>query len=189
MGRTRRVLGLATLVALGVPPLAAAIVRSRFEASAEDDDDLRIAAIFENRQARSTADALQRGEAIAWYAGLDLDLREATLADDGAWMRVVALYGGARLVVPSDWDVRVRPIAVFGGVDARTEPPAGPAPRLIVDAIAVFGAIQVTDRPDEDDVLLESPFTEAAFARAEAEAELEAAGAAGEPVEEGTPGT
>jgi hypothetical protein len=159
MGRTRKLLGLTVLGAVALPPLAAAIVRSRYQVSAEDSDDLRVASFFEGRQARVTSSALRRAEAIAWYGALDLDLRGADLDPAGARLRVVALFAGARVIVPTGWDVRVRPVGIMGGVYGWTEPPTGPAPRLTVDAIAVFSGIEVTDRPTEDepDVMLEPP--------------------------------
>jgi hypothetical protein len=189
MGRTRRLLALTAFGAIAVPPLVAAFVRSRYEVTAADDDELRVAAIFEGGQVRVASGALRRAEALAWYGALDLDLRDASLDPEGARLHLVALFSGARVIVPAGWDVRVRPVGVFGGIDARVEPPLGPAPRLTVDAIAVFAGIQVTDRPieDEPDVLIAAPASidsgsappkgtaDAAFARAEAEARLEAA--------------
>ncbi len=181
MGRTRRLLALTALGAVVVPPLAAAVVRSRYQVSAEDDDDLRAASIFEGGRVAATSAALRRGEAIAWYGALDLDLRGARLDPAGARLRVVALFAGARVIVPAGWDVRVRPVSIMGGVYGWTEPPTRPAPRLTVEAIAVFSGIEVTDRAieDEPDILLERPAAgEAAmaeFERAEAEARREAA--------------
>lgn len=189
MGRTRKLLALTTLAAIGVPPLAAAIVRSRFEDSAEDDDDLRVASIFDGRRIRAASPALRHGEALAWYSSLDLDLRGASLDRGGARLRVVALFAGARVIVPAGWDVRVRPVGVFGGVDARLDPPLVAGPQLIIDAIAVFAGIQVTDRPTDDEpgTSLGSADGRAAtpgatsdpaaieFERAEAEARREAA--------------
>lgn len=175
MGRTRKLLGLAAIGALVVPPLAAALARTRFLPTGEDEDDLRVAAIFDGTAARATSIALRRGTAVAWYGGLGLDLREATLDPAGARLRVVALFGAARVIVPRGWDVDVRRIALFGAVDTQVEEPGRPAPRLSIDALVAFGAVEITDRPDEDDVRIEAPPTDAAFARAEAEAELEAA--------------
>lgn len=217
MGRTRKLLALTTLAAVGLPPLAAAVVRSRFEETAEDDDDLRVASIFDGRRINAGSPAFRGGQALAWYGSLDLDLRGASLDPAGARLRVVALFAGARIIVPSGWDVRVRPIGVFGGVDARVDPPLVAGPQLIIDAIAVFAGVQVTDRPTDDggeprlqpppsgaDVAraaaaaAEPSATGAAdpatleFERAEAEARREAAeseaAAAGDPAGDGSPG-
>ncbi len=187
MGRTRKLLALTAAGAIALPPLAAAILRSRYEYSGEDDDDLRVAAIFEGSQVRATSRALRRGEALAWYGALDLDLRGASLDPAGARLRVVALFAGARVIVPAGWEVRVRPVAAFGGVDARVEPPLVPGPHLTIEAVAVFAGVRITDRPieDEPDVVLERPGVDAGrpsddpFARAEAAARLEATEAEG----------
>ncbi len=178
MGRTRKLLGLAVVGALVTPPLAAAIARSRLPAEVDEaSDELEAAAIFDGRRVHCTAPALRRGTAIAWYGGLDVDLREAALDPAGARLRVIALFGGARIVVPQGWRVEVNRVALFGGVDDETAG-SGSGPSLVVDAVAAFGGVTITDRAPVDegeaDIVLAGP-TEAGFARAEAEAELAAA--------------
>ena len=39
---------------------------------------------------------------LAWYGGIDADLRDATLAD-GATLTVTALFGGVSIRVPAEW--------------------------------------------------------------------------------------
>ena len=85
MGKTRRLLGLGALAALVGPPIAAAIRKQGArDVGDETSDDVRIGAYFEGREFESEASAFADGEFEAWYAGLDVDLREATLDPAGA---------------------------------------------------------------------------------------------------------
>lgn len=172
MGRTRKLIGLAALGALVLPPVGAAVAKQRFVPTAEDANDLRVGAIFDGTDARATSPALRRGDAVAWYGGLDLDLRDASLDPSGARLRIAAVFGSARVVVPAGWDVSVRPISVFGAVETDVRAETGSGPRLAIDALALFGGVEITDRADEDETVVprEDPLGEARFARAEAEA-------------------
>ncbi|HYM84924.1 MAG TPA: hypothetical protein VEY67_12320, partial [Candidatus Dormibacteraeota bacterium] len=140
MGRIPKLLA-AGAVGLAIPPLAALVARSRFEGTGEDADDLRLGVFFGSAEARSHARALRDAEAVAWYGALDLDLREARLDARGARLRVVALFAGARIVIPSGWDVVIRRVAVFGTVDAQLAGPSGEGPRLMVDVVAAFAGV------------------------------------------------
>jgi hypothetical protein len=185
----RRVIVLAALGALVIPPVVAAVARRNLVGEGdESSDELKLYAIFDGAQGASRATAFRGGDAIAWYGGLDLDLREAELDPGGAYLRAMAIFGGARIVVPEDWAVEVHGRPIMGGVTDDTDRTLGdgPGPRLVVDATAVFGGIEITTRGDLEDAI-ESVVEDAAFARAEVEAEVEAAGEAGGGDGDGTP--
>jgi hypothetical protein len=93
-----------------------------------------------------------------------LDLRNAAIAPGSeAVLDVLALMGGLDLIVPDDWVVDVRTVAVMGGVeDSRgrvnrrrqrdsggTSPPApdtspsGPPPRVVVRGLIMMGGLNI----------------------------------------------
>jgi hypothetical protein len=85
--------------------------------------------------------------------GVDLDLREATLAPEGATLDLSATWGGVNVVVPRAWKVVVEDRSVLGGVDARVTPPEelpDDAPRLGVSITARLGgvALKAADAAD-----------------------------------------
>ena len=105
---SRRLIGLAALGALFIPPLVAAVARRRLlDAGDELSSELDRYAIFDGVQLASRAAAFRGGETIAWYGSLDLDLREARLDPGGAHIRAMSIFGGTRIVVPEDWPVEV----------------------------------------------------------------------------------
>jgi hypothetical protein len=128
---------------------AAAITRRRLEDDAPPepgDNDLEVRAIFGGAEFSSQAPALRTVRAIAWFGGLELDLRGATVDPQGARLRLGSLYGGLDVVLPDDWQVTLRRIGVFGAVEGPVEPvAAAPAsgPIVEISAVAVFGGVSI----------------------------------------------
>jgi hypothetical protein len=150
MGTTRRILGSAAIVGLFGPMIAAALAKGRIPDDPDElADEMRLAAIYEARRYTSRASRFTGGSALGWYAGVDIDLREATLDPAGGHLDVKAIFGAVRVVVPDAWRVELRPLAFAGGIDDDTDGGAPGSPVLTVKALAAFGAIQVSTRPDE----------------------------------------
>jgi hypothetical protein len=172
----RRTLGLAALGALFIPPLVAAVARRRLvDAGDEQSSELDRYAIFDGVQLASRTPGFRGGETIAWYGSVDLDLREARLDPGGAHVRAMSIFGGTRIIVPEDWAVELHGKAFAGGVMNDTDRSLGdgPGPRLVVEATALFGAVEVTTRGDLEAVI-EQVVEGSDLARAEAEAVVEA---------------
>ena len=83
--------------------------------------------------------------------GVDLDLRQARLAPEGATVTATAVLGGVEILVPPDWRVSMSGTPVLGGIeDARelrheTDDPA--APVLSIDAMAILGGVEIRNTP------------------------------------------
>jgi uncharacterized protein DUF1707 len=85
-------------------------------------------------------------EAASVFGDVELDLRQATMSQPTASMRVFTIFGSARITVPPEMHVVDEGWALFGG---REMPPdsdesAGPgAPVLRVTGVSIFGMITV----------------------------------------------
>jgi hypothetical protein len=112
-----------------------------------ESDELALAAIFDGVDLASRSRAFRGGSALAWFGGVDLDLREAELAPD-ARLSVGALMGGVALRVPPHWRVETDVRAVAGGVDvAGAESDDPDAPVLVVDGLAIMGGVAIGRKP------------------------------------------
>ena len=88
---------------------------------------------------------------LAWFGGIALDLREATLAP-GAHLSVHTVFGGVAIRVPEGWRLESDLQALAGGVDARGAGDESPdAPTLTLDGRALFGGIFVGARGGRTD--------------------------------------
>jgi hypothetical protein len=91
----------------------------------------------------------ERLNAVAFWGGGDIDLREATLASGEVTITLVAIMGGFDVIVPPGVDVEVSGFAFMGGRDIKLsgeQPPPG-APRIHIRAFAVMGGIDIKERP------------------------------------------
>ena len=110
-------------------------------------DDFKLAAILTGKQFKSESDELKSGTVVSTMGGVDLDLREATLDSEGAYLDLTATMGGIRVLVADDWAVDLDAESKAGGCEARVTPLESlpeDAPRLNVHAIARMGGVLVT---------------------------------------------
>ena len=144
-------LGLAVGTALA-SAAAAAIAKPRLaDRSQPDDDELDLVAIYGSRELRSTSRAFRGGRLLCWYASTDLDLRGARLDPAGGDLLVWTVFGSTRILVPEDWPVDPRGVAVFGGAHSATSPePGREGPVLSVRHRTVFGGLAVVAGPDDE---------------------------------------
>ena len=94
----------------------------------------------------STARAFQGAWLTAIFGGITMDLRGARPAAEGASIYATVAFGGIDILVPKGWRISVRSTPIFGGLDDKTdhsEPPAADAPMLHVDAVELFGGVDI----------------------------------------------
>ncbi|MFG2618221.1 DUF1707 domain-containing protein [Streptomyces sp. NPDC048507] len=95
------------------------------------------------RKGRWTVPA--RFNAVAFWGGGDLDLREADFSQREVVITCVAIMGGIQITVPPGVEVDVRGIGVMGAFDqsgTQIAPQPG-APRVVVNGLAFWGGVEV----------------------------------------------
>jgi hypothetical protein len=129
---------------MGGNVIAAAFVKRAVPSHGdEDSDELSLVAVFDGIDLTSRSKAFKGGSMLAWFGGIEVDLREAELAD-GARLSVRALCGGVELKTPSSWRIESSVKALAGGVDVRTPAHDDPdAPVLTLDGLAILGGVAV----------------------------------------------
>ncbi|MFD9407743.1 DUF1707 domain-containing protein [Streptomyces sp. NPDC059989] len=95
------------------------------------------------RKGRWTVPA--RFDAVAFWGGGELDLREADFAQREVVINCVAIMGGIQITVPPGVEVDVRGFGLMGAFDQRDSPgPAQPgAPRVVVTGFAFWGGVEI----------------------------------------------
>jgi hypothetical protein len=127
---------------------AAFVKRAVPSRGGEESNELALVAVFDGIELKNRATAFRGGSVLAWYGGVSLDLREATLAPD-ARLTVHALCGGVAIRVPPGWRLETDVRAFAGGADVRSGAEDPDAPTLTIDGMALFGGIAVGARPAE----------------------------------------
>jgi hypothetical protein len=113
---------------------------------ADAEDVVRATAVFGGPKLVSTAQHFRGAWLTALFGGISLDLRDAHPAPEGASVNATVAFGGIEILVPKGWRISVRSTPIFGGLDDKTdhaETPAPDAPALHVDAVAVFGGVDI----------------------------------------------
>ena len=123
MGFIGRVVGLAVVGMAGVMAVGAAgamSAKQRIVPTTDPaDDEITLASIFGPLAYRSTATNFRGGTIECWYGGGAVDLRNATLAPEGATLEVKAIFGGGQILVPQSWKVVTHVTGVGGTQDSR----------------------------------------------------------------------
>ena len=113
---------------------------------ADQEDVVRATGVFGSPDVASTSRNFHGAWLTAIFGAVTLDLRGAQPAPGGATVNATAAFGGIDILVPRGWRISVRGIPIFGGVDDKTDrsqPPADDAPVLYVDAVALFGGVDM----------------------------------------------
>ena len=110
------------------------------------EDVVRATAMFGGPNLVSTAQRFRGAGLTAIFGGITLDLRGARPAPEGASINATVAFGGIDIIVPKGWRISARSTPIFGGLDDKTdhsERPAADAPMLHVDAVALFGGVDI----------------------------------------------
>lgn len=104
-------------------------------------------AIFSGGRRRINVEDFRAAKYDCIFGGFEIDLRGSQIAGDSAILEINAIFGGAEVKVPANWNVVMQAAGVFGGMVDSTEhsSPAG-APgvkNLFVRGAAVFGGAEI----------------------------------------------
>jgi hypothetical protein len=131
-----------------VAGIASSIAALRLKQSApprpdEAADEIDLVVVMDGTSFASTAPSFRGGRVISWYAGTDVDLREARLDPAGAHLEIRTVFAGTRVVVAPGVAVRTSGPAIFGGVMKPSEASESGAPGLEIGGCTVFGGLQI----------------------------------------------
>lgn len=145
------VIGLALVARWGIPGSRrrSKSSKERFWYSREADPNRSWGGsyVFGGGQERITSADFKGGQVSVICGGVELDLREAGLADGKATIDVTVVCGGIEIMVPKDWLVSIQTSTVLGGTENnRQQPePEDAKGELIITGTVVCGGIEVKD--------------------------------------------
>ena len=141
------------LIAAGAMAMWSAMQARRMMPKVSDEksdprDTLDESAIFGGIEKRLNSRAFRGGRLQAIFGGIELDLRDAEIAENEAVIYANAIFGGIEMRVPEAWFVATRGQGVFGGFSDSTRfaPPADPEkPKktLIILGTSLFGGVEI----------------------------------------------
>lgn len=138
--RTTKVL---LLVTAAVPLIAQLVKRLVPEHGDAQSDHFQIVCLMRGRHWRSEAPSLRSGTIVTVAGGVEIDLRAAAVAPEGAHLRVTTMMGGVDIRVPDGWHVRLEGRAFMGANDLVRLTDRPGTPDLTVDCVTVMGGVEV----------------------------------------------
>lgn len=91
----------------------------------------------------------RQSKIIAFMGGAELDFREAELPNGTTELFIIAVMGGAEIIVPPGLAVECSGIGIMGGFDHQADlrrPAGSNTPRLRITGIALMGGVEVSVR-------------------------------------------
>lgn len=82
-----------------------------------------------------------------FMGGAEIDLSQADIQGK-AIIDATAVFGGIKIIVPSNWDLKIETHAAFGNVEDKRRMQnlsTDPSRQLIIDGTAVFGGIEISN--------------------------------------------
>ena len=107
------------------------------------DSEVSMTSVFGRSETQVATPEFRGGRLRVIFGSGDLELNEAGLADSGAMVNVIAIFGGVSIRVPHQWDVNIRTRAIFGGVESKRTPPASAEGQLTITGWRLFGGVTI----------------------------------------------
>ena len=107
-------------------------------------------ALFSGNSSRAVSQSFKGGSSVSMFGGSEVDLRDAKQSSGEAKFDVFVMFGGAEITVPKDWEIVIKGLPIFGGMDEKTSAPAregelADPPTLVINYLALFGGVEVNN--------------------------------------------
>jgi hypothetical protein len=100
-------------------------------------------AVLGGNSRSSGSQSFRGGDLNAFMGGVELDLREAAIAESPAVIDVFVMWGGIEIKVPERWFVDPRVTALLGGFEDKTRGSTEAGERLVVRGLVLMGGIEI----------------------------------------------
>lgn len=117
--------------------------------SFSDADFVDDVAIFSGTKKRINSSSFKGGRMTAIFGGSEVNLTRSRLAPGRNYLNVFFMFGGSEIIVPSDWNVVLEAVPIFGGfsderyVSQQMESEEGSDSVLIIKGLVIFGGAEI----------------------------------------------
>ncbi|MEI7595037.1 MAG: DUF5668 domain-containing protein [Bacteroidota bacterium] len=114
--------------------------------SISSDDFFKDVAIFGGSERNIVSKKFKGGKTIAVFGGSTFDMTQSELSDETNVIESIMIMGGSKFIVPSDWNVKIEVVSVFGGFDDKrviNKPVSDSNKWLVIKGLAIFGGGEI----------------------------------------------
>ena len=120
--------------------------RTYFDSNIEGDDVIEGTAIFGGGKKKINNPFFRGGNITTIFGGYDIDLSDADLSEGHNVLDVFVMFGGVKLIIPTDWRLDVKATVALGGInDKRFQQTfeVMPGKTLTIDGLILFGGCDI----------------------------------------------
>ncbi len=112
------------------------------------ETEIDIVSIFSGVKKRVLSKQFQGGDITCVFGGAEVNLTNADFISPIV-LDVTMIFGGTKLIVPANWELRSEVAAIFGGIDDKRPQPSVSVPEktIIVKGTLMFGGVEVNSFP------------------------------------------
>jgi hypothetical protein len=119
-------------------------VEASTAAAAGEHDTIESVTVFGSNKKNILSKNFRGGEVVNFFGGTELNLAQADIQGP-IMLELTQVFGGSKLIVPSNWRIQSELVSVFGGVDDKRmlQPNIDPTKVLILKGTNVFGGLEI----------------------------------------------
>lgn len=111
------------------------------------DDYIDDLSIFGGSEQRLNSQNFQGGRITNIFGGSTIDLSEAKLAPGTHSLEMLCIFGGSKMLVPSDWKLKIEVVSIFGGISDKrkisAQPDSQSSSELVLKGLVLFGGSDI----------------------------------------------
>lgn len=115
-------------------------------ARGDNEDYLDSVSIFGGIEKNVVTKDFKGGDVTTFFGGSSINMSQADIKDK-AVLNLTQVFGGAQLVIPSNWKLHSDVVSVFGGIEDKRvfqkDQPAELTKTLILKGTSIFGGIEI----------------------------------------------
>lgn len=113
----------------------------------EAGKDIDAIAVFSGTEIRSESEDFKGGTVKTVFGGIEIDLRNAQIGEDGALIEVISVFGGVEIIVPENIHIEFSGTPIFGGWENKTRRRSNTTDykTLHIHGTVIFSGIEVRD--------------------------------------------
>lgn len=138
------IIGLNIIFSKGTKVHSGKVDKENWNKKKLSEDFLDHMVLMSGYESVNTSQNFKGGRLTAIMGGIDIDLREANMIEDQAYIEVTAIMGGIDIITPKHWRVEVQGTPLLGGFSSKTMGTSYPeAPLLIIKGTAILGGVEI----------------------------------------------
>lgn len=119
-------------------------LKTEWQTAMNDGNDVIDAtAIFGGVKKNVLSKNFRGGDVTTFMGGAEINLSQAD-CNGRIMIDCFNMFGGTKLIVPSDWDVQSGLVSIFGGIEDKRQPAqVNPSKVLFLDGTNIFGGVEI----------------------------------------------